>query len=217
MLKREKPSTRSVPISRVIKVVDERGGGDRIGRLDHGGTGRVHPLVIGSDLVEVAPDFAVLRSTAGVQNADDVPIAAPKMEFLADLRVGKTLRHKPAHYQLAPAGVEPSPAPQMNAVAHFDSRRHDAADRHVHAVRIVYVAQVDDRNHLQGSERLAVAAGGNARLELQVLELGAGEQADQLRIRSLPQDEHVQRVAGRGERGAKTIHQRQHGEQHRHR
>jgi hypothetical protein len=105
----------------------------------------------------------------------------------------------------------------MQPRTQLHARGRHASHRQVGSVRILHAGEVDNRHHLERGERLPVASGGDARLEFEVLKLRAREVADQLGIGAFPHDQHIERVARGGKRGAEAAHQRHYGEQHRHR
>src|SRR5205814_10445123 len=59
------------------------------------------------------------------------------------------------------------------------------------------IFQVDHRDHFERSQRLPVLAGRDTAFEFQVLELGAGEKADQLGFRAFAHDQHLDRKSTR--------------------
>src|ERR1019366_555352 len=132
-------------------------------------------------------------------------------DLFADLRVGESRSRGLADHQLAPPLLEPSSALDVEAFAHFNAYLSQAPYAEVRAVGVVHVRQVHHGYQFERSERLSVAPGGDPALELQVLELRAGEVADQLGIRTLAQHQHVERVAGGRERGAQAAYQPQNG------
>ncbi len=152
-------------------------------------------LQVGGNLVEVAPDLAVLGAVAGIHYADDVPIAAAEVQLLADAGVGKPLGDRLAHHNFALAGLEPAAARDLDVVAHLDAGGLQAAHGDVHAVGIVHVGEIDDGDDFERCQRLAIGAGSDAGLELQILELGTLEVADDFRFGAFAQHQDLQRVA----------------------
>ena len=108
----------------VVDIVDQGLGGHRVGGLHHGGAEDFDALEVGADLVEVAPDLAVVRAAAAIHDADDVPLAAREVDLLAQLRVGEALARPncPTTISRWPA-LNQRPGASLHVAAAFRCRR----------------------------------------------------------------------------------------------
>ena len=131
-------------------------------------------MQIGADLIQIAPDFAVLSAVTCIQHTDNFPLAATERDLFSDARVGKSMSNGFSNHQFPASGLEPAAFRNPEALPHRDAGRRDAADRHIHAVRRIYARQVDfERCH-----GIPIPAASDARLELEILKLSAGKIAD---------------------------------------
>ena len=191
----------------VVDVVDECLGGDGVGGADQGAGKHFDALQVGADLIQVAPEFAGLRAPAGIHHADDVPIAAAEFDLSADLRFGVAFGDALADHEFAVSLLVPASAGDYDPAAHLDAGGLQSADCDVGAFAGFRAGEVDHADHLERRQRLPVFAGGDAWLELQVLELRAREVADDFRFGAFAHDDHLQRVAGGREGGAQSVDQ----------
>ena len=90
---------------------------------------------------------------------DHLPIAAAEVDLLADVRPRDSAAAIGfADHHFALALFEPSAADDVDVGAHLDARRGQSAHRHVGAFLVIAAAQVDDGDHFERGQRLAVAA-----------------------------------------------------------
>src|SRR5438046_2315844 len=75
----------------IVDVVDQRLRGYRIDRTDQSCAEYLDALQIGADLIQIAPDFAVLSAVTCIQHTDNFPLAATERDLFSDARVGKKI------------------------------------------------------------------------------------------------------------------------------
>src|SRR5258708_748279 len=130
-------------------VIDQGLGGDGISGAEQHGTQRVGPLEVRAHLVEVAENLAIGRAGPGGHDADDVPVAAPEMQALADTGGGKALLNGLSHDHFPTSGLKPAAGNELQVIAHFETCLRDAAQGHVDALWCIAAGVINDRNHLE--------------------------------------------------------------------
>src|SRR5215471_2785333 len=146
-------------------------GRDRISSTQQHGAEGIGTLKIGAHLIEIAIDFAVSGASSHGHDAHDLPITASEMEALSDSRLGEALLDGFAYHHFAPAGLKPPAGKNFQVVAHPDARGRDATESYIDAIRRVNARQIDDRDHLKGSQGLSGIRPCRSQLEFQILEV----------------------------------------------
>ena len=131
-------------------------------------------LEVGADLVEVAPDLAVLRAAPASMMPTISHSPRPKRIFLPICASGNRLATRLPDHQFAPARLEPASGRQ---VAHCAASRCRRASRPRTVMLMPFglssARQVDHGDHLERSQRLAGRCPvAMPALELQVLKCG---------------------------------------------
>src|SRR5262249_40712188 len=126
-------------------IVDQSVGGDRVGGLHQGRAEYLQTLEIGTDLVEITPDFTALLAIGGVHHADHIPLAAAKFYLLAERRFWVSGRDRLPYHDFTLPLVEPAAGDDVHVVPHFDPSRRQSAHRNVDALLCFGASEIDDR------------------------------------------------------------------------
>jgi len=176
------------------------------------GTQYIDALKVRGHLVQIRQDFAVDGALSSVHHANHHPVAASEMQCTAHPGRRKTFCDRFADHQFTLAGIEPAPGDDLHLRTQFFPDRRHAAKCDIISVRRIHADQIDDCHHLQRRQRFILSVARDAGQILEGLIIGALHVAHEFRVRPLPENQNIERVAGRVQRSLQAIHQRKHGQ-----
>src|SRR5262249_36543777 len=101
-------------------------------------------IEIRSQLVDVAPYLGIVRRTASVKDADNLPRTFADPHGVANISLGEAAMNRFANDDLVLSGIEPAPGNQLGIGTHGDTGRGHETNGDIGFAGAVIARQDDD-------------------------------------------------------------------------
>ena len=165
------------------------------------------------DVIEharIGPDFGIERAAAGVEHADDLPVAATEIHGVAESQAGVGAVGIFADDQFGQAGVEHAAFDDLHVAANVHDVGRNAADLNVGICAGRFEREGRDDDDFGRDQRSAVGAASDARGVLQDFHLIESDAGHHFRCGAGAHDDGVVFGAGCDERGFESAREREH-------